>query len=243
MLFLYGTVYNNANTVIDTLNSIKDLNYSFIYITDNFSNDGTYEILKKYSNEYRIKIFRVKSTRGFGRGFSLNKALEESDNNVVFMFIDFDTIYSDDSISFINSKINTIDDNSIYNNFLSTRKANEIVGWANLNYGEDWERLAHFRKLNYKIYITNFNDVNQETSGYREIRYAHGMRLFIRGFKNAIDSQRGFCFKSFRAYYKKQRMKKYKPMYYLAFLLANIIGCYCYSEELDNKTYALEPDK
>ncbi|MEM4882123.1 MAG: glycosyltransferase, partial [Nanopusillaceae archaeon] len=71
MLGIYGTVYNSADTVRQTIEDLKSkLKEDFIIVvTDNFSTDGTYEILKEYDF---IDVLRIKSTRGMGR----QKALE-----------------------------------------------------------------------------------------------------------------------------------------------------------------------
>ena len=45
MLYIYGTIFNNHDIVLKSLESIKKLPYQKIFVTDNYSTDGTYELL------------------------------------------------------------------------------------------------------------------------------------------------------------------------------------------------------
>ena len=67
-------VYNTADYLQNCIDSIKNINfdsYQVIFI-DNYSNDGSYEILKKNHNK-KFKIIRNK--KNYGQSYSLNKAL------------------------------------------------------------------------------------------------------------------------------------------------------------------------
>ena len=67
MLFIYGTIYNNANMIQKCLESIKNVNYSQIFIVDNYSTDGTYQFLENNKDTYRLTLTRLKCNRGIGR--------------------------------------------------------------------------------------------------------------------------------------------------------------------------------
>ncbi len=239
MLYIYGTCFNNADIISKSLSSIRNLNYEKMFIVDNYSTDKTYEILQQLSAEYRINIMEIKCSRGLGRHKAMKNALNVSKKGDLLMFIDFDMIYSDKFIDFVNDKIDNFDENTIYDNQLSEYDANIKVPWRNINYGEDWERMAHFKNLGYKIVLNNFNNVNQSLNGPREARYVKGIKLYLRGFNNAVDSQRGFCFKEFRDYLNQQKTNKYTLFYFLAYNIAKIKGCYCYDKIIDNRKYVI----
>ena len=74
-LGIYGTVYNSADTVRTTIEDLKKkLKYDFVIsVCDNFSKDGTFEILKEYDF---IDVFQRKSTRGLGRQYALENLIK-----------------------------------------------------------------------------------------------------------------------------------------------------------------------
>ncbi len=87
---LYGTVYNNANYVRDSVKSFFSPIYDKIVIVDSFSTDGTYEILKEMEKEYNLTILRYKSSRGKGRDY----AIRHCPDNSVTAYVDLDVIYN-----------------------------------------------------------------------------------------------------------------------------------------------------
>ena len=67
-------VYNTADYLQNCIDSIKNINfnsYQVIFI-DNYSNDGSYEILKKNQNK---KFIIIRNKKNYGQSYSLNKAL------------------------------------------------------------------------------------------------------------------------------------------------------------------------
>lgn len=67
-------VYNTADYLQNCIDSIKNINfdsYRVIFI-DNYSNDGSYEILKKNHNK---KFIIIRNKKNYGQSYSLNKAL------------------------------------------------------------------------------------------------------------------------------------------------------------------------
>ncbi|BFH72199.1 hypothetical protein SJAV_01430 [Sulfurisphaera javensis] len=85
---VYGTVFNNVNTVEASIKSVWKPNYTII-ITDNYSTDGTWEKLQEMKKEYNIVLYRLKSTRGKGRDYSL----KHCQNNSLAAYIDLDCVY------------------------------------------------------------------------------------------------------------------------------------------------------
>lgn len=86
---VYGTVYNSVNTIENSIKSAFSSSYDLV-ITDSFSNDGTYEKLKKIRQEYNIDLYRLKCSRGNGKDYSLRKCKENSRT----VWIDLDVIYN-----------------------------------------------------------------------------------------------------------------------------------------------------
>ncbi len=239
MLFIYGTCYNNADVIEMSLNSIEKLNYEKIFITDNFSNDGTYEILNRIKNRFRIEIIQYKSKRGSGKQKSMEMAMNEANDCDYIMTIDFDTKYDPNLILFINDTIKDKHEKCIFNNFLSLKALNKNVPWRNLNHGEDWERYAHFIQCGVNLRFKNEKNINQVVAGNREKRYEIGIKLYIRRYKNAIDFQRGWCFKSFNSFYKRYKKQNIiiKIVAFSAYIIANIEGTYCYCNSMNNREY------
>ena len=98
-------MFNNKDTVINSLNSIQFINYERIFIVDNYSNDGTYEILENNREKYRLEIKRIKCTRGLGRQKAMEMAMSFAKEDDYLMTIDFDTIYEKNFDEYVNEII------------------------------------------------------------------------------------------------------------------------------------------
>ena len=233
MLYIYGTIFNNASTVLESLKSISKTQYKKLFITDNYSTDGTYEILNQYRKEYRLEIIRVKCNRGMGRQIAMQNAIRECTETDYSMTMDFDSIYGQDFVSYVTEIIKISRENSVFNNFLSLRNVNTIP-WRNLNNGEDWERMAHFISQHFKVYLkSNLIIMNQYVDGSRDRRYANGLNYYYRVFNNTIELQRSWCFKSFTEFY--NHVKKYKLIVFVAYMLSKFYRNYCYDQVLNNR--------
>jgi glycosyltransferase involved in cell wall biosynthesis len=241
MLYIYGTIFNNHDIVLRSLESIKELPYQKIIVTDNYSTDGTYELLVENKDKYNLCIIRHKCNRGIGRQMAMEEALKESSKNDYLMSVDFDTIYGSDFIKFVSSVIISPVENTIYNNFLSLHEANEAVPWRNLNNGEDWERMAHFGSLGFQIKIGDFEVNNQRVIGSRDKRYANGLKYYIRVFRNTVDLQVSWCFKSYSEFY--EHVKKRKLIVFLAYILSKFFKNYCYDAKLNNRDFVKKLNK
>lgn len=234
MLYIYGTIFNNASTIIASLESISNINYQKIFITDNFSTDGTYEILDRYKKEYRLEIIRIKCNRGMGRQTSMERAMRECTESDYLMTMDFDSFYGNDFVEYINEVIKEPKKNTVFNNFLSLKGANAIP-WRNLNNGEDWERMAHFINDHFKVYLKELTIQNQHVEGSRDLRYANGLKYYYRVFFNTVELQRGWCFKSYNEFY--NHVKKYRLIVFIAYLFSKLYKNYCYDPELNNREF------
>lgn len=115
--------FNNEDIINRTLESVtkQETNYNYeIVITDDSSSDKTYDILKKYKNQFsNLKIF--KNLRNKGAGFTRNNSIKNSEGRFL-MFCDSDDIWSKSKIQLQidfmkrnNSKISC----TYYENFMS----------------------------------------------------------------------------------------------------------------------------
>jgi len=87
---IYGTVYNSVNTVLNTIESVFDPEFSAIVVVDSYSTDGTYEKLKQIEKDFNLIILRFKSSRGIARGI----ALKHRPDNSITAYIDLDVTYT-----------------------------------------------------------------------------------------------------------------------------------------------------
>ena len=85
------TVYNEAPTVRASFKSLLsqlDENYEVV-VVDNFSKDGTYEVLREFEESSRVKLIQRRCSRGLGRQL----AFEHSSGAYVIANLDLDDIF------------------------------------------------------------------------------------------------------------------------------------------------------
>ncbi len=230
MLYLYATIFNNITNIEKSIESLNKINTEKKFlIVDNYSNDGSYELLCKLKLKYNIVLKRAKCTRGNGKQLAMEIAYNESNENDMFMTFDLDTIYLDNFVKSIEKAVKNMEKNHIYLNQLSYKISNFKVPWTDLNYGEDWERLAHFLSLGYSITINNPKIImwsNQYVDGPREKRYAEGFSYIKREFKNRIDLFVGWnvnSFKNFKTYIEYSKTgNKLTPILFIIFLYVRL---------------------
>ncbi len=245
MIFIYGTVYNNVKTLESVFRSMEPINQekSFYYV-DSFSTDGTWELLLSLKEKYDINLTRRKSTRGMGRSIAMGMARSCSRPDDMFMYADLDSPFSSNEIGMLNWYMGNIDEKAVlFGTNLCYRDANFAVDWKDLNYGEDWERMAHFASLGYSI-INYAPDgvwgMNEQVSGYRESRYSRGFSFIMRSFRNMVDIERGNSFQSLSEYSGQfhGRIPKYLSYFlFVPYLYARLSGVYAYSKDLSNVEY------
>lgn len=88
-------VYNSKKYIFTTINSIIKQSYKHwnLIIIDDFSNDGSYQILESFKKKYFDKrIFLYRNNKNQGQAFSRNLALKKS-NSTFVAFIDSDDIW------------------------------------------------------------------------------------------------------------------------------------------------------
>jgi glycosyltransferase involved in cell wall biosynthesis len=197
-----STVYNNSRTIKGTLESIvnainKAEVASEIIIIDNYSTDGTFEILKTLqkelrNNRYIIRfiIIRKKCSRGLGRQLALQLAL----GNYV-IFFDGDSLYDSDLLAIIlklyyqkfKGKVLLINEPGFYGIF--PKDIAIRIGFRDLNYAEDIDFLTRllrsYSNLTYSLPLSLSQ--NEDVKGDREKRYAKGVKYVYRIIRNYVD--------------------------------------------------------
>lgn len=242
-LFLYGTVYNNANRIDACLDSLRRFRADGIFIVDNFSTDGTYEKMQKRED---LKVIRLRCTRGKGRQAALDEALKLAGPDDLILNIDLDVVYKEPYIECLEEYKERVKDDEFYSlGFLSTPYTNKKVPWMNLNASDDVERNARALTKGVKIYEVHPPEdmekylENEKVAGIREGRYASGyLGLQRRFFKALIDAERGSD-KSFDEFYSNSPGKTFMHwlIYRTTYTIAKMEGVYSYNSDLNNYDY------
>ncbi len=146
-LSAYGTSFNSKSTIIpfvqNLFSTFSDIEMELVLV-DNYSNDGTYEILKELQSKYNIQLYKKKSNRGLGRNIAFDKT-----EGIYTISVDVDEIFVDGTYrNIIINHNNLLDKNGIVNFELSKRDVIEHAGNWNqeLNAGEDIELRARILK-------------------------------------------------------------------------------------------------
>jgi len=201
------TTFNNVSRVRICLDSIikafDGLDYELV-IVDNFSTDGTYEILKEYAQRYHnVKVFKFKCSRGLGR----HVAFENSNGRYV-VTIDADTEYDSEKIR----KILIMYKEQKFGESVAVKfwgslglyprsLIEKIDGWNDYNVAEDhdfWARISKTGSLKFLPINVEVNEPYEEWRKgpltalrfsliVRERRYSHGFKLISRILRNTID--------------------------------------------------------
>lgn len=132
------TNYNSNDTIKSSMKSIfHQLNDSFeIVVCDNFSNDGSLEVLREYAKRGKIKLVVQRSSRGKGRQIAFNNSTGkyiisglDTDDQLKPSFQKFLSIYHKDHEGYMLSA-GTI-------HIIPRHLVKKIGGWRDLKWGED----------------------------------------------------------------------------------------------------------
>ena len=184
-LGIYGTVYNSADTVRTTIEDLKKkLKYDFVIsVCDNYSKDGTFEILKEYDF---VDAFQKKSTRGLGRQYALENLIKNHPDVDYIFYIDFDVIFPEYFNDFINGAIKIYKERSFIGSFASYETYKELLKkarWRDMNVAEDFMFGIDIIKAGFDLYFAALPlSLNQERQK-REKKYAKGLKYIERMFK------------------------------------------------------------
>lgn len=201
-----STMYNNANRLKLCLDSVlaalTGLDFEII-IVDNYSTDGSLEILKEYARlNNNIKILRCKCARGLGRQI----AFKNSKGKYV-VTIDTDTEYQTEKLRNFLLAHNQNKTNpyvvKTWGSFVVYPRhlLEEVGGWRKYNMSEDMDLLARLFLKHMAVFVPinlEFNEdyiegEEKETplkileTFHREHRYAKGLTLLKRLVQNKID--------------------------------------------------------
>ena len=228
---IYGTVYNNVNTVEESIKSVFNPSYDIV-IVDNYSEDGTWQKLLELRKEYNLTLLRLRSSRGKGRAY----ALEHCQDNSLTAYFDLDMYYNE-----VFHKIlwwSTSKQDKIVHIPYSVIAKKEIIqskgSWKDLNIDEDTELVARIG-FDYHVpvvAVTNLYRVNIN----RERRYGKNLKYYRRKFRNILDSIRGsgYNFHDIIEIYS-QYGKTVILGISMIYLLAKLKGIYRYNEKINNK--------
>ena len=200
LISIYGTVYNNAYIIKESIMSIRNAlenledRYELV-IVDNYSSDGTWEILLRLKNSINnLKLLRYRCSRGKGRDLALRYTSGE-----YVMYADFDCIYGKEFGTLIEKLRKICTKGEIWNFGFSTRDTmiNLIGGWKDLNFGEDWELLGRAVDRGISIKIIgikpNYNVRISQNGSYGERRYvSNAVTYMVRRLRNLRDTAIGW---------------------------------------------------
>ena len=186
-LGIYGTVYNSTDTVRTTIENLKKkLKYDFVIsVCDNFSKDGTFEILKEYDF---IDVFQRKSTRGLGRQYALENLIKNHPDVDYIFYIDFDVIFPDYLNELIEVIIKIYKENEIigFGGFASLSTYKKIlvkVRWRDMNVNEDFIYNVDIISKGFNLYFLGLPISFNQERPKRERKYAKGLKYINRLFK------------------------------------------------------------
>jgi glycosyltransferase involved in cell wall biosynthesis len=216
---------NNAPTLDASLKSIlaQNVQDSEVVVVDSRSTDGSLEILKRYSDEGKIRLIVKGCSRGKGREI----AFENCRGDYVISNMDTDEVYAprlNELLSFYHSNCEGSALLCVYDATKKNRGfqnitiapaelARKLGGWHDLQYGEDWEFWARAAKAGaYAWYafplIETFNEHEERLTTSNKIRFRYiryreaircGRRIFSESENRTIKQNLGLIFSSFMA--------------------------------------------
>jgi glycosyltransferase involved in cell wall biosynthesis len=219
-------IYNCENYIVKTIESVLNQTYKNfeIHLIDDFSEDNTWEIIKEYSTNEKIKIYR--NDKNLGKYKSVNSILKKTSGDYFFILDGHDILYSNKlelennilaenpEILCIQSKVKKIDEQT--NKIITTDKYNytsetysydviKKIGYFNENrFGGNIEYLSRFIKflgenklckIN-KILITALKRIDKMNLGY--IYSDEIMNKFIKKMKRLHLIKKKDFFKSYK---------------------------------------------
>lgn len=242
-LSAYGTSFNSKSTIIpfvqNLFSTFSDIEMELVLV-DNYSNDGTYEILKELQSKYNIQLYKKKSNRGLGRNIAFDKT-----EGIYTISVDVDEIFVDGIYkNILINHNNLLDKNGIVNFELCKRDVIERAGNWNqeLNAAEDIELKARILKTGGRLIaipamlkadINVLNGKVKGKSGLNESRYSKGIAYWKRlsGYlKNTVQGY-GLQFSDLK-YYK--GYKKIGILYGLSVVKSKKLKVYRQFESTNN---------
>jgi glycosyltransferase involved in cell wall biosynthesis len=231
--WIYGTAFNNLQTIEKAISSVYSPD-SNIVIVDAFSTDGTYEKLLTLKNEFNLRLFRARCSRGKGRDIALRKC----PINSFAAYIDFDAVYNNNFRKILEAEYDRTlawQHHSQTSFFSRVDTAVKAGGFRDLSTLETLEFILRCG-IDITLPAQIGRNMQYEPSGFggRERRYASGKKILHRTAKVSIDSIRsqGISYREFVEYYNYVKI----PLY----LAARIMGTFRISKGKSNVILFLE---
>ena len=198
---MFNSIKSLKTSVTALQNVFSDVDGGFeLVITDNYSNDGTFEALKQMSETFsNIYIYRKKSNRGMGR----QMAFEKTSGYYVY-YVDFDDVILDSTMRILLTKHEDyLKKNVIIDGMCRKEVIEEVGGWKPLNASEDFELSARAIMQGYElmsipaIKFLPYDKIVGQIRGkavVNESRYVRGViAVNIRRLKYVEDFCAGSC--------------------------------------------------
>ncbi|MEM3504546.1 MAG: glycosyltransferase family 2 protein [Nitrososphaeria archaeon] len=140
------TNYNTIDTIKESLESILDqIDERFeVIVVDNYSTDGSREILENYARQGKIKLILEKCTRGRGRQI----AFENSHGDYIISGLDMDDVFYPvlkEILKIYHSKYEGC--LGLIKGQISPRWVAEAIGWKDLQSREDMDYIRRASRL------------------------------------------------------------------------------------------------
>jgi len=181
------TCYNESSTARDSLNSLLgQLSSDYeVVVVDNYSRDGTYEILKEFEKNNGVKVYQRRSSRGEGREY----ALEYASGQYIIANLDLDDTfppllgeivgrYHETAEGKVLAIFNSppppdLETGWVQNVTIGPRELiRALGGWRNLKLFEDWDLWSRASRV-HKYAWTSFRFATNVTV-HPETRSAYG---------------------------------------------------------------------
>jgi len=121
--------HKTINTILDKLKNLSNFNKEII-IVDDFSNDGTKEILQKIENSGEIK--KIFNEKNFGKGYCIKKGIDEASGDIIIIQ-DADLEYDPTDIPKLIDPIKNGDADVVYGSrFTGSDKKRVLFYWHSL---------------------------------------------------------------------------------------------------------------
>ena len=196
---------NDGATVKETLDSVLTLSAFLpteVVVADNMSTDGSAKLLRQYRDGGLIKLVEKKCSRGEGRQL----AFEASSGAYILAHMDCDDLFSAKGVyALISSYHTNHEGNMIMTRRQDAREASNITiaprrmveelgGWRDLNWGEDWDLWARAYAAKKYSYVTYPSDDPPHLKiTVRERRYSglsRGFDVRVEKYSDAIRARR-----------------------------------------------------
>jgi len=166
------TCFNEVTTARDSINSILgQLNDNYeVIVVDNFSKDGTYEVLREFEKSPRVKVIQKRCSRGIGR----QVAFENASGEYILANLDLDDVFLpvlDKVVTLYHERtegklmtIFNLPSGWVQNITIGPRELiASLGGWRDLNIYEDWDIWSRAGKA-HKYGWTSFRFTESEIS-------------------------------------------------------------------------------